>query len=177
MILLLACSGGEAGPGVDGLLVEDFVGPEAFRMEFVEAGSMSAEDGDTGGTGGTGDTGEEEANDVLHLHADAGIWSFRFGQRWSEATPMGEYAVETGDDGFTMAGDQVLPPRLKVGETSDMGVEVIALGELEVWYGTFPMVASVEVTEGVAGAHAFAEGIGPIRLAIFGDEWELAFYE
>ncbi|MCP4804796.1 MAG: hypothetical protein GY913_30070 [Proteobacteria bacterium] len=166
-IWLLACSGGDSGPGAGGLLAEDFAGPSEFRMEFIEAGSMTSND-----------SGEDTAvaTDVLHLHASDGTWSFRHGQRWSEATQMGEYAVEVTDDGITLAGDPVLPPRVAVGETTS-GVEVTALGELEVWYGTFPMVASVTVSEGVPGEHAFAQGIGPVQLELFDASWELAFYE
>lgn len=168
MIWLLACTGGDTGPGAGGLLAEDFAGPSEFRMEFVEAGSLASED-----------SGEDTAvpTDVLHLHASDGTWSFRHGQRWSEATQLGEYAVEVTDDGIMLAGDQVLPARVTAGETSEAGVEVTALGELEVWYGTFPMVASVTVSEGVPGEHAFAQGVGPIRLELFDASWELAFYE
>jgi hypothetical protein len=121
------------------------------------------------------DTGE--SNDVLHLRSEDGLWTFRRGERWSDATVQGEYATELNDEGFFVGQSQVLPHRLEEGETSEHGVTVVALGELEVWYGTFPMVARVEVTEGLPGEHAFAESVGPVRLELVDMVWELAYYE
>lgn len=158
-IWLVAC-GGEGGPTSAGLVAQDFAGPESFRMEFVE---------------GPIDTGETPDGEVLHLHAEDGTWSFRLGQRWSEATPMGEHAIEV-DGGLTIDGEVVLPERVSPG-ASEGGAEVTALGELQVWYGTFPTAASVTVSEGFEGDHAFAQHIGPIQLQLFDASWELAFYE
>ena len=162
MIALLACTGAE-GPTGDGLLASDFVGPESLRMEFVVPTDEEADSG--------------TPQEVLHLRSEDGLWALRTGERWSEATPVGEYAAELGDEGFFLGGDQVLPARLTQGQTSEAGVTVTSLGERSVWYGTFPMAVEVEVSEGLPGVHAFAEGIGPIQLELYGQVWELAYYE
>lgn len=153
----LACSG-EGAQGVSGLDAAAFAGPEAFRMEFVEA------DLDTGAT-----------SETLHLRAEDGTWTFRVGERWSEATELGEIEV-TVDGTLALDGQVVLPSRVSPGAT-DEGVEVTALGELEVHYGTFPSVASVTVSDGVPGDHAFAQDVGPVRLELFDGRWQLAYYE
>jgi len=157
LIQLLACTGSQGAAGA-GLLAEDFVAEELF-MEFVTTPD---------------DTGE--AQQILHLRSDSGLWSLRLGERWSEAEPQGQLAVALEEEGYKIDGALVLPARLTVGQTTE-GTTVSALGELEVWYGTFPMVASVEVSEGFEGAHHFAEGIGPVRLELYDRTWDLAYYE
>lgn len=110
-------------------------------------------------------------------------WALRRGARWRDAVELTVLEVEQ-DGALVVAGETLLPAVVGVGQEQD-GASVVARGEYEVWYGTFPGTATVEVAEGTfEGTQVFAQGHGPIRLSldplVVGlpvADWELVGYE
>jgi hypothetical protein len=118
----------------------------------------------------------DEPPALLRTAPDQSAWTLRLGERWADAAPAGEWTLSKSD-GLRVGQQLLLPKRVKEGEAQD-GVTVLSVGAREVWYGSFPTVATVEVASGDwAGEHAFAAGVGPILLTIDGVRWELAGYE
>lgn len=136
----------------------DFAGPAGMHLEYV----LQAE--------------PEGTPLMLRIAETLDGWETREGQRWADGTDSQTFVVSL-EDGLRVDDTLLLPALLQAGTTAE-GVSVVSLGELEVWYGLFSEVASVEVAEGPwAGPQAFARDIGPILLTYSGETWELAGYE
>lgn len=154
ILLLAACSGGEAEPLWS---LEDWGGPAGAFYELIP---LDAPD-----------------SVPLLVQVSADSWELRYGDNWRTAQDQGEAARQVGGQGYVVGSSMLLPAGLEVG-SSAQGTTIEASGEREVWYGTFPDVLSVEVGEGeFSGPAAFAAGVGPILLSFGGREWELAGYE
>ena len=80
-------------------------------------------------------------------------------------------------DGLVVGSSHLLPARTGEGETAT-GVTITAVGADTVWYGSFSDTVTAAVAAGeLAGDDTFAAGLGPIRLAFGGGDWELVYYE
>lgn len=141
----------------------DYLGPASRRWIFVPQGDPTAS--------------------PLQIEATEGSWEVRVGERWRDAAPLARWDV-TVDPDLTVDGERLVPEVIEVGAASE-GVAVTAVGEREVWYGTFDRAVTVEVDDGpFAGEHAFARGYGPIlltwdraRSGLTAEVWELGGYE
>ncbi|MCB9766058.1 MAG: hypothetical protein H6739_40155 [Alphaproteobacteria bacterium] len=157
-LLLLACAADDGDPTTVSDDAAAYVGPAGAEYAYTR---LDAVDDDPL---------------LMRISEDGAAWTFRLGGRWADAEDRGAYAVAL-DDGLWLDGAQLLPDRLREGASGE-GCTVTALDAAEVWYGTFPRVATVEVEGGAwAGAHRFALDIGPIALTMEGTLWELASYE
>ncbi len=154
ILLLLACAGEEPQAAWS---LEDWGGPAGAFYELVPL--------------------DEPDSLPLLVQVEADTWEFRYGDNWRTAQQQGEAERTVGGQGYLVGTSLLLPSELEVG-SSAQGTRIQARGEVEVWYGSFPDVLSVEVGEGeLAGPAAFAAGVGPILLSWGGKEWELAGYE
>jgi hypothetical protein len=151
-LLLGACGGdGEGQGGKAG----DYSGRADLEAEFVDP--------------------EYPEGQPWVLRTDEDGWELRQGARWADAAVLARFEVDRSD-GLWLDDTRMLPASADEGARAD-GCTVTARGEVEVWYGTFPDAVETEVAEGrLAGAHAFARDIGPIRLTLDGETRELAFY-
>ena len=140
---------------------------------------VSAHAGDTGAdTAGsmdtaayTADTATVEPPAELSLAIDATTWT------WTLPSGVVQAVDWSTTDGLLVDDSRLLPATVKDGASAD-GVDVTDTGELAVWYGTFPDVASVTVSAGsLAGDWAFARDVGPIVAQVAGDDWELVYYQ
>jgi hypothetical protein len=101
----------------------------------------------------------------------------RAGERWDDGTGEASLATETSEEGLSVDGLLVLPARIRPDETWDGG-EVVDIGPLDVWYGGFEQAVSVSLSGGrLAGEAGFARELGPVKLSLDGDPWELAGYQ
>ena len=158
-----------------GMFVYTPVGAHESDTGTADTGAADTGAADTGTADtGTADTGTADtgAAEIPELRLDIGDaeWTFTLGRgvtafAWSVA------------DGLVVDDSTLLPATVTKG-SSGAGVEVTEMGELAVWYGLFPDVASVTVSTGrLSGEWAFARDIGPVRGAFGGEDWELVYYQ
>ena len=164
-VALAACS--KSGADVQTAKAVDYAGLAGGMFVYTPVGAHEADTG-TADTG-TADTGAAEIPE-LRLDIGDAEWTFTLGRgatafAWSVA------------DGLVVDDSTLLPATVTKG-SSGAGVEVTEVGELAVWYGLFPDVASVTVSTGrLSGEWAFARDIGPVRGAFGGEDWELVYYQ
>lgn len=110
------------------------------------------------------------------LRIDEERWEIRDGDRWADAAVVGAWSVDRSD-GLQLDDVRMLPKNAEEGASAD-GLRVDFRGEVEVYYGVFPDAVETTVSGGgpLEGSHAFAKGIGPIRLTVGGETREVAFY-
>jgi hypothetical protein len=159
---LLGCGAADpVGAGQDD--PAGYAGPVGRRWAFIPAGQP-----------------ERPALLIHHLGA---AWEVRVGDRWRTATPVALWPLST-DGGLFVDGIRLLPDPVLTG-AADGDVEVLSVGEVAVWYGTFDRAVTAEVaTVPWHGQHTFVDGFGPIRLGwhaadvgLEGSDFELAGYE
>lgn len=157
LVLVLAGCGGDEG-GADGVAwAQEYLPPVDSWLQYGLAGNPIAPP-------------------WLIVRAETGTWELREGEEWSTAERLDTLPVDTSA-GLEVGGTLLLPEKLEVGASAD-GVEVLALEEVEVYYGTFPDAVRVRVEGGrFGGEHAFALGRGPVALTLEGEAWELVWYE
>lgn len=156
LVLLLACSEPFGAAQGDGSLA-DWGGPPGAFLEL-------------------GPSADPQATPLL-LEISEDSWELRFGATWRTAQELALLPVNVAQDGYRVDGTVVLPERMEPGESAG-GTSVVADGEHEVWYGTFPDTRTVQIGDGAfRGRAVFAPGVGPIRLTFDSDEWELVTYD
>ena len=174
-VVVAGCS--KSGADVQTAKAVDYAGLAGGMFVYTPVGAHESDTGaaDTGTADtGTADTGTADtgAAEIPELRLDIGDaeWTFTLGRgvtafAWSVA------------DGLVVDDSTLLPATVTKG-SSGAGVEVTEMGELAVWYGLFPDVASVTVSTGrLSGEWAFARDIGPVRGAFGGEAWELVYYQ
>jgi hypothetical protein len=188
---LLGLAGcGKAGGEGQTSAAADYAGSAGRMLVYNPVGSHPDASGDTG----SADTGAVDTGSADTGSADTG--SADTGQVDTGAAEIPELRLDIGDtewtftlpdgtsvlawsvsDGLVVDDTTLLPASVTKGSTGT-GVEVTEIGELSVWYGLFPDVASASVSEGrLAGDWAFARGIGPIRGFVLATDWELVYYQ
>ena len=155
LALLAACGGsGSSDGGGEG--ATDYLPEDGRYSEYGWAGVPSAQ--------------------PLMLLTEDETWDLRSGETWNEAQQLGPFTLST-EDGLWLDDTLLLPERPETGLVEG-GVEVLSMGEREVYYGTFQGTVSVEIEEGdFAGENVFAVGHGPIVITHLGVIWELVYYE
>jgi hypothetical protein len=136
----------------------------------VDTGPADTGAADTGAADtGAADTGAAE---IPELRLDVGD------AEWTFTLESGASAFAWSvSDGLIVDDSTLLPATVTKG-SSGAGVEVTEVGELAVWYGLFPDVASVIVSAGrLSGEWAFARDIGPVFVTLGGQDWELVYYQ
>lgn len=150
--LAFACTGPDPLPETSGASAPDYAGPVGRILEFEPFGDATA--------------------DPVTLVIADGTWEIA-GVDGSTRS----YTTRLDGDGFAVDGNLLLPPRLAAGSTAE-GVEVIAVGATETWYGTFPDTVTVAVTAGAfGGTQVFARDVGLVLATWEGWSGELAYYE
>ncbi|MCB9797177.1 MAG: hypothetical protein H6741_31200 [Alphaproteobacteria bacterium] len=113
---------------------------------------------------------------LMRVSEDGAAWSLRLGERWPDAVEVATWTARVDEQGFWLGSQRVLPPRLQAGLSED-DLDVLSVESAEVYYGTFPRVALVETRGGpLEGEQGFAEDVGPVRLTLDGQRWEVASY-
>ena len=154
--LLVGC-GGSQDPTVSGRswFAEDFVPPSGSLLEFVPPGWGDAT--------------------PMWLDVKPNRWVMYTGFDLETAPETDRISV-SGDGAFKVVGKEVLPKKFKQGDLGQIS-EVLSVESREAWYGTFPVVVTVQVNKGpLEGELAMAQGIGPIYLTLGMNQWELASY-
>lgn len=156
LLLALACSAEFVG-GADAATAEEWGGPVDSYLELAPQ--------------------DFPDSPALLIEITRAGWEIRYGSSWSSAQDLDRLTVLADSTGYRVGDSLLLPVPVQVG-TEVQGTRIVARGELEVWYGTFPDAVEVEVGQGeMAGAAAFAPGVGPLRLEYQGKAWELVYYE
>ncbi len=156
LLLLFACKDDDSHTEDDGLYAENYIGPEGTYLQF-------------------GPEGDPLGEPNLIMRLDANQWVLREGSEWGSATDLGTMVVDL-TDGLRLDGELVLPARLQEGEIQE-GVEVVSIGEQDVYYGTFlDAVRSSVSGERWLGEQVFARDLGPVLLHFDGMGWELVYY-
>jgi hypothetical protein len=110
------------------------------------------------------------------LQIDESDWELRVGDDWATAEALAVYDLSL-EEGLWVDDVQMLPYRLVTGVVDD-ALEIVSLGGWETWYGYFPDTVEVSVDASpFTGRWVFAEGLGPIAIAIDGESRELVYYE
>lgn len=155
LLVLAACSGEFRAPEETEL--QSWAGPEGSWLSYCPIGAP------------------DSVPLMVYIAQDS--WELRYGEPWRTATEQGLYPVVADAVGYRVDDSLLLPASLEVGTSAD-GTTIQEQGEVEVWYGTFPDVLTVEVGEGTfRGEAAFADGVGPILLSYGGRTWELLGYQ
>lgn len=150
MLWILAC-GDDAVPESTGGGAEEYAGPMGRLIEWAPVGTPEG--------------------DTVTLLVEHGLWTFE----GADGT-LRQLAWVLDEAGFAVEGTYLLPNRLAVGSSAE-GVEVVATGAVDVWYGTFPDCVTVEVAAGDwAGTQVFARDIGLVA-ATWQGSWEAVYYE
>lgn len=115
------------------------------------------------------------AGPYLMIEVGEATWELRVGPDWGNATASEDLPF-SAEEGLWLGGELLLPAELAEGEAQD-GVELLSLGDEEVYYGTFARSARTLVPAGrFAGEQVFAPAMGPIALTLDAQAWELVYY-
>ncbi len=160
LLLALALSAGcddDPYAEADGLDARDFYGQADSFMQF-------------------GPSEAPAGGPFLMMHIEANSWALREGEEWANADDLGSLTVDTAD-GLVVDGQLIMPATLEVGAEQE-GVEVLSLGEEQVYYGIFPLSVRTSVPSGrFQGEQIFARDVGPAQLVLDGETWELVYYQ
>lgn len=185
-VALGAC-GGSAASGVSDAAA-DYAGPEGRVLVYNPVSAHAASD--TGGGSDTGpsdtgasdtgtDTGADTGADSGDTAAPVPELQIAIGAtEWTLTLPSGAQTLSWSvASGLVVDDTTLLPPTVRAGQSAS-GASVTDVGEVTVWYGTFPDVATVDVSSGtLAGAWAFARDVGAVRVHVADDDWELVYYQ
>ncbi len=156
LLLLAACGPDDPYTEGGGLHFADYVPPAEAWLQY-------------------GPAEDPAAGPWLMIEVGSSSWDLRQGESWVDASSTEELAY-TADDGLVLASSLVLPAELTEGGEQD-GVQVLTIGDESVYYGTFPMAARCAVPSGrFAGEWVFAPAVGPVRMVIDDQIWELVYY-
>jgi hypothetical protein len=157
LLLLLCACGDLLGPTEAGFAATDFAPEPGLWLQF----------------------GPEESpreGPFLMIEVSAVGWELRWGETWNGSEDR-EVLPWSEDDGLALGGALLLPAEVAAGSVQD-GVEVLGIGDEEVYYGTFQDAARSAVPTGrAAGEQVFARDFGPIRLSLDDQAWELVYYQ
>ncbi len=154
-ITTVACAPADSEGGA-GFLAEEYAGEASTRLAFAPSAVP------------------DEA--PVWLQIGESDWELRVGDEWATAEASAVYEMSV-EEGLWVDDVQMLPYRLVAGVVDD-ALEIVSLGEWETWYGRFPDTVEVSVAaDPFTGRWVFAEGLGPIAIAIDGESRELVYYE